>query len=62
LDVSANTNNTYVTGTANGPVDIYHSNGLAQPDKIATSLVPNAGAYFYSYIVKYNHAGQVIFG
>ena len=61
-DVSANTNIIYVTGTLNGPVDLYHSNGLAQPNKIATSLIPNAGAYFYSYIVKYDYNGQVIFG
>ena len=60
--VSANTNVIYVTGTANNAVDLYHSNGLSQPNKIATSLVPRAGTYFYSYVAKYDHAGQVLFG
>jgi hypothetical protein len=56
--VTANTNLIYVTGTANGPVDLYHSNGLAQPNKIATSLVTSA--YLYTYVVKYDHNGQVV--
>jgi hypothetical protein len=59
-DVSANTNNIYVTGTANGSVDLYQANGLAQPTKIATSLVTSAD--LYTYVVKYDYAGQVIFG
>jgi hypothetical protein len=60
--VSANTNVIYVTGTANNAVDLYHSNGLSQPNKIATSLAPRAGTYFYSYVAKYDHTGQVLFG
>lgn len=60
--VAANTNLIYVTGTANGPVDLYQSNGLSQPTKIATSLVPSAGTYLYSYVVKYDYSGQVVFG
>jgi hypothetical protein len=59
--VSANTNIIYVTGMANSAIDLYHSNGLSQPNKVATSLVPNAGSYFYSYVAKYDHAGQIIF-
>lgn len=60
--VSANTNVIYVTGMANNAVDLYHSNGLSQPNKIAISLDPGAGMYFYTYVAKYNQAGQVLFG
>jgi hypothetical protein len=58
--VLSNTNNIYLTGAALGAVDLYHSNGLAQPTKIAISLVPNAGTYYYSYVIKYDHNGQVV--
>ena len=60
--VSTNTNVIYVTGMANNAIDLYHSNGLSQPNKIAASLDPGAGIYFYSYVAKYNQAGQVLFG
>jgi len=58
--VYANTNNVYVTGAATGPVDLYQANGLSQPNKIATSLVTSAN--LYTYVVKYDYNGQVIFG
>lgn len=58
--VYANTNNIYVTGAASGPVDLYHANGLSQPNKIATSLITSAN--LYTYVIKYDYAGQVIFG
>jgi hypothetical protein len=60
--VSANTNVIYVTGMANNAVDLYHSNGLSQPNKIAVSLDPGTGLYFYTYVAKYDHAGQILFG
>ena len=60
--VAANTNVIYVTGMANGAIDFYHSNGLSQPNKIAISLDPGAGTYFYTYVAKYDHVGQVLFG
>jgi hypothetical protein len=58
--VSANTNMVYVTGAVNGSVDLYQANGLLQPNKIATSLVTSAN--LYTYVVKYDYNGQVIFG
>jgi hypothetical protein len=58
--VYANTNNVYVTGAASGPVNLYHANGLSQPNKIATSLITSAN--LYTYVIKYDYAGQVIFG
>jgi hypothetical protein len=59
--IAANMNLIYLTGAANGAVDLYHSNGLSQPNKIATSLVPDEDTYFYSYVVKYDHTGKVLF-
>lgn len=58
--VVANTNLIYLTGTAIGPVNLYHANGLSQPNKIATSL--NTSAYLYTYVAKYDYNGQVILG
>jgi hypothetical protein len=60
--VTANTNVIYVTGMGNGIINLYHSNGLSQPNKIAVSLDPGAGTYFYSYVAKYNQVGQLLFG
>ena len=62
FDVASNTNMIYLTGTANGPVDLYNSNGLSQPNKIASSLIPGAGLFYYAYVVKYDYNGQVVFG
>jgi len=60
--VAANTNVLYVTGTANGPVDLYNANGLSQPTSIASSLIPGAGTYFYTYVAKYDYNGKVLLG
>ena len=62
FDVASNTNLLYLTGMANGPVDLYNSNGLSQPNKIASSLIPGAGLYYYAYVAKYDYNGQVVFG
>jgi len=60
--VNSNTNVIYVTGAANGPVDVYNTNGLSQPTVIGTSLNPGAGAYFYTYVAKYDYNGKVLLG
>ena len=62
FDVATNTNLIYLTGTANGSVDLYNSNGLSQPTSIGRSLIPGAGLYYYAYVAKYDYNGQVVLG
>jgi hypothetical protein len=62
FDVAANTTAIYLTGMANGTVDLYNSNGLAQPTKIGSTLIPGAGLYYYAYVAKYDYNGQVLLG
>jgi len=57
--VVAETNLIYLTGTANGPVDVYNANGLSQPTTIGKTLTPDATSYFYTYLIKYSYGGQV---
>jgi hypothetical protein len=62
FDVAANTTAIYLTGAAIGAVDLYNSNGLAQPTKIGSTLIPGAGLYYYAYVAKYDYNGQVLLG
>jgi hypothetical protein len=62
FDVATNTNLIYLTGAANGSVDLYNSNGLSQPTSIGRSLIPGAGLYYYAYVAKYDYNGQVALG
>ena len=58
--VSANTNLIYVSGTANGSINLYQSNGISQPTQISASITPPVGTYFYTYVVKYDNWGNVV--
>jgi len=62
FDVATNTNLIYLTGAAIGTIDLYNSNGLAQPTSIGRSLIPGAGLYYYAYVAKYDYNGQVALG
>jgi hypothetical protein len=60
--VSSNTNIIYVTGMANGSIDLYNSRGTSQPTTIGASIVRAPGSYFYAYVAKYDSNGQVAIG
>ena len=58
--VSSNTTLIYVTGTANGDIDLYNANGRIPPTSIGASLTPGAGTYFYTYVAEFSNSGEVL--
>jgi hypothetical protein len=58
--VTSDVNIVYVSGCANGSIDLYNAKGLSQPVTIGASIERAANTYVYSYVAAFDYTGQVL--